>query len=199
MDIDKYYISLGRFVDRFADAEDHIFIALQNVADLNSSIGRALLSGTRVRGAIDFIKRLYEAKDEVPPPRLLEALSQLAAINTTRDHILHSAVRMENNAFTSSNQIRAHAPRTLKVIPISPEILDAMTADLETVMIVLARFLTMQWSAEDFDDPNNRKAQAVISISQRPWRYKPVQPNIQGPLTPKTTRKPKRQPRSSQE
>jgi hypothetical protein len=193
--MDEYYLSLGRFVDRFSDAEDHIFIALQNAANLNSRVGRALLSGTRVRTAIDFIKRVYEANDEALPPRLLEAFSQLAAINTARDQLLHSAVRMENNQLTATNLIRSHADRTLRALPISPAILQAMTTDLETIILILAVHLNLR---ERCADPSDTTGQAVLHVSQSPWRYIPSQSSTQGRQTQSTNRRRSSQPPASQ-
>jgi len=196
---DKYYLALGRFVDTFASAEDSLFVALCVTAKLDVKTGAAVLSGAAVDGSISFIRRLHEMRDEPVPPRLGEVLAQLAAINTTRNAILHHGARTaEDGTLRVTDSLRVHTDKKARSIPISPEVLAKMTEDLVTIIAALAVFTAQTSSPEMYANSAGPNRDSLDQYASRAWLYTPAQPSTKGQPTPKTTRKPKPQRRSSQ-
>jgi hypothetical protein len=198
LDMDKYYLALGKFVNEFAHAEADMFVLLIMTANVPIATGQALFSGTRVRDSISFIKRIYETRGSEPTARMADVFSQLTSIATARDHILHMGVyeTREDGLMISSNQMRAHAKRAIRELDASPESLNAMTEDLR----VISMWLFGQQIVEK--KPGLPHAEDAVRKHRgrepAPWRYKPAQSSKPGPQTPKTTRKPKAQPPASQ-
>lgn len=199
MDMDKYYLALGRFVDAFSDIEDHVFMTLGTEAGMVPPFAQALFSGTRVDAAISLIRRLYESKERVIPERLSDVLSQLAAINTVRNNILHFGVRQFNHQLQVSNSVRAHSERSHKVFTVSAEMLDDMRADLDTMGYSLALHIAQTNMPEAFTGSGNTRRDQLLAAAQAPWRYKPAAQGKSDRPTQKTTHKPKARPRPSQE
>lgn len=82
---------LGRFVLKWADAERDLYRVLCHYAGLKKAVARVLLSGTRAKGMMDFIMAITE-NTQVTYDRtndLKFLFSQVAAINTMRDTIIH--------------------------------------------------------------------------------------------------------------
>jgi hypothetical protein len=134
---DDYYAALGKFVHVFASTEAAMFVTLCLVSRIDLRTFQALLSGTRARSAMDYMRRLYEVRHEAFPKRLDEALGQFSTINTVRDLILHSGTQKGGGGLEVSNALRAHATRSLRTIPMSPKFLAAMTEDLHTISAAL--------------------------------------------------------------
>ena len=130
-----YWEALGRFVEHFAMAESALFLNLGHHAKVTDDIGKALFSGTRVDGAISFIRRIVQ----VAPPdaetvqELDDVLAQLQAINTVRNHLVHYGTEWSNDPSRerlSSNRMVALTERHLVEHRISSEMLDDMSIDL---------------------------------------------------------------------
>jgi hypothetical protein len=174
--MDKYYLSLGKFVDRFASAEDSLFVSLQITMKLDSKVGAAVFSGTRVKGAMAFIKRIHEARGSEVSQRLAAAFAQLSAILALRDDILHYGVRGESDQLRITNAIRAHAERSVKDVPVSVEMLDNMSEDLNTINTVLLLYCAEFANPDLLENSKGENLDRLIAISQRPWLYKSPQP-----------------------
>jgi hypothetical protein len=188
VDMDKYYLALGRFIVMYADIEGSLFVTLMRAAGIELKTAQALFSGTRVGGAISFIRRLYETRNTEIPARLDEVFRHLNAITTFRDDLLHNGVKYLGTHLQSTNELKAHADRTLVVRDVSPELLDAMTDDLRVIGFYLAVRLTVA----DEDIPPS-------SLLRAPWRYTPALPSTKGQQTPRAARKQKRQRKPLQE
>jgi hypothetical protein len=186
----SYQFELGRFIVTFAETEKIVLGLLWRMAGVDNVTARAIFSGTRTHAAISFIRRIHEAREETLNPVLDRCFHQLMAINATRDSLVHWGAPSEEEI---SNDLQAHAPRSLKVIPISPAIVQSMSDDLLTILAVFVSFLTVNGDTTKFDDDDLDSCKAAL----RPWRYTPAQPSKPGPRTPKTTRKPKAQPPAS--
>ncbi|MCG2591844.1 hypothetical protein LZ009_03540 [Ramlibacter sp. XY19] len=197
LDMDEYYLSLGRFVDRFSDAEDRIFIAVSVLSRMTFETCQALLSGMRMKQGVSNIRRVHEARGKPTPPRLDEVLAHATAITTFRDHLLHSGARNYGFAIESSNRLRAHTNRSLKEVPVSPELLDRITADLDTIVAALDIF-TLQQSFPDVDFAKESANQnhAVYLASLAPWRCKPGELDPKAQSSHPTTR-PQKRPRQA--
>lgn len=170
--MDKYYLALGMFVDSYASAEDAMFMLLQHVSGIPDKECRAVFSGVRVKTAADFVARLYETRNEKVPPRLAEVFLQIRAITGIRDHILHSGTREQGGELVSVNALKAHAPRALKSVSVTPEFMNDLTFDLETIFRAITVHIAMRDFAHEFTDPNHPKAQQLLASSLVPWRYK---------------------------
>jgi hypothetical protein len=172
MNMDDYYRALGRFVDGFAYVEDMVFVALTMEAGLSMDAAQAVLSGTRVDAAISFMRRLFEARREEMPDRLNEALTQLAAINTVRNSILHWGTRREGEGLRVSNAFRAHSERTRKSFPVSTAMLDDMQDDVGTIISILAHRMMSIKFAKEINDPSNSSAAELVAASSASWKFK---------------------------
>jgi hypothetical protein len=174
MDMDKYHLALGKFVNEYAHVEADLFLLLILTAGVPIPTGQALFSGTRVSAAISFIKRLYEARNEQPSKRMHDVFAQLNTITTVRDHILHMGVyELDDDTFVSKNWMRAHAERSRKAIDASPEALDAMTADLHTIGMWLG--LQQVVAGKPGSIHGEELAEQLKMRSPSPWRYRPVE------------------------
>lgn len=165
--MDKYYLALGRFADAFADAEDHIYEALGLTAGVDAATARALFSGVRPRGAIETIGRLYEARSKTLDPQLNEAFQHLVSINTFRDRVMHWGVFPFAGQLVSSNQHRAPSERHVRRSPVSVEILESATHDIETITTKIYLHMREAVAPEEFTDENI--SPALIAYSA-PWR-----------------------------
>src|SRR5688500_3306553 len=89
----SFELALGRFIIAFADAEAELHRVLIHYSQVSDAVARALFSGTRAKGMIDFIRSIAH-NSEMPAERredLEHVFGQLAAINTMRDHLVHHA------------------------------------------------------------------------------------------------------------
>jgi hypothetical protein len=200
VDMDKYYLALGKFVEMFAKVEDAVFVALVRKTGVFSPRAEALFSGTRVRDAVSFIKRLHEADSTPLPPRLAEVFGQLSAINTIRDRILHWGTwpTESGTGLQVTNRLRAHADRARHEFETSPEHLDDMRNDLEIIYAALTLY-SHRVARPEYPPPGSSRGQALLQFSLAPWRHKPAPLDTQGLLTAKRTRKPTTQPPASLE
>ena len=131
-DLYKYHLALGAFIDRFAITEAAIQVTLWNLCKIELPVAQSIFSGTRTRTALEFIRRISEAKDLKLAPELEEAFSHLNAINTTRDKIVHfGSVAGSDGARIISNKFIAHTDRALHEFTVSPELLNQMFVSTE--------------------------------------------------------------------
>jgi hypothetical protein len=166
-----YYEALGRFVHAFASAEVAIFFALRFFAKVGRNVATAIFSGTRVDLGISFLKRICEANDPGEERRneLFAALDQLKAISDVRNSILHyGSFTTDDKGRITSNISRVHVGRNVREIPVSLNILNAMTHDLEKIGQHLTSLNVMPNSS--FSDRAKE-----IPILNDAWLYTPQQ------------------------
>jgi hypothetical protein len=84
---------IGRMILAFGDAERELYRVVLHYGGMTDSVGRSLLSGARASALAGFLRALCENTnvDRVRRDDLERCLSQLAAINTFRDRVVHSA------------------------------------------------------------------------------------------------------------
>lgn len=190
--IRAYYEALGQFVTWYAEAEAVTQQALSHYAETRPAITRSLFSGTRVSAAASFIRRICEATrvDISVRDELKDIFAQMAAITTMRDNVLHYGARsVAEGKGVVTNALRAHIPDRVQTFPISPDILDNMTADLRRVIFdLLSRHVGRP-------GPLGAPNLSLLDGGQHgPWRYKPVQLPLpedhkrEGPDDPNHTR-----------
>ena len=164
-----YLAALGEFIETFATIETVIFNALISYANMPVPVGRALLSGTRVDQAIDFINRLFEA-GLVPQnerAEIADALTQLRAINNFRNTLVHhNSFVTSDRGRVVSNVSRALTPARIREHRTSPEILAGAIHDLIKIgnALLAVRFMR--------GVPPLARAKELPILSDA-WRYKP--------------------------
>lgn len=188
-----YFNALGRFVDKFAVVESFMAYSLWHYANTKKEIARAVFSGVKVNEAMSLMKRLMDARniDSAKREDLEFAFQQLSIITGARNDLLHfGAVDVPSGAILVTNVLRAHLPERVTAFPVSKEILDNMTVDLEKILIHLRQHhMGLR--------PIKRKA--VQEILQLPWLYKhevqhPLKKTVSAKSQPTRKRAPKQPP-----
>lgn len=175
--------ALGRFIIAFSDAEAELYKVLIRYSEVTDPIARALFSGTKTRGMIDFIRSIAHNSAMHADRRddLEHVFVQLAAINTMRDHLVHHA--SDSYSFKDPKKrivanTRASRYGNAKGYEIGPDTIDAMTWDLYGI----SNHLNMHWGPrkEPFhpwrENPEDEKptAWAYKSLdSLPPWEKAP--------------------------
>jgi len=165
-----YYEALGRFAAMYAQVEAAVQRALWFYAKTPETIARCIFSGTRVNTGGNFIRRICEAAgaDDATKGELKEAFAQLAAITTIRDHVFHyGAESVAEGSGVVTNALVAHTPSKIQTFPISPGILDNMTADLLKIATLL---LSRHAGRPPLRGALNQAA--VDATLREPWKYK---------------------------
>lgn len=176
--MNKYHLALGRFIETFAVAELWAMRVLWAAARVDETTGRAAFSGTRARGAIDAVRRIFVARDAVVPDELGRAFEHMNDINSMRDNVVHWHIGLQGSALFDAqlvvtNEFITHSRQKEKAFAISHTLLDQMTADLETIRIVLRHYVISQWE----DSPTRTELLAQhVPPAHAQWQYKPVQP-----------------------
>jgi hypothetical protein len=135
-----YFEALGRFCHEYATLEAVMFNTLALYAKIPNQMARAVFSGTRVRPAMGFIKRICQIQDPGEHNRkdLEYVFKQLEGITALRDDILHQgSVLTDNKGRITSNIIRNLTPNKLVERSSSTETLNAATADLFKISLHL--------------------------------------------------------------
>jgi hypothetical protein len=172
-----YHQALGCFVDSYAHVELLTFLALRWHTKTSADIARAVFSGVRVNEALGYFRRLAEigAIDAKEWSALSPVVDQLKTINQRRNDILHhGADGVASGEGVVSNQAMALKLDRIQSFPISPEILDDMTADLHKIT---AHLLTRHLGR-----PSLRgKHPELDAVLSRAWQYKQKQAPVQKP------------------
>ena len=165
--------ALGRLMVAWADAEReayHVLVAYSGVSD---AVGRALFSGTRMTGVIDFIRSI-DFNKPLPIDRsadLAHVFDQISAINGIRNHLVHHSSHSysfdENSHRVVANE-RTSRYGQGKGYVVSPEEIENITQDL----LAISNHLNMHhgprngqfmpWRENSPSDPPT------------PWLYKPL-------------------------
>lgn len=178
-----FYQALGRFIDAFAMTETALFQLLSFYVGIDSKMASAILSGVRIDGSISYIRRIMAMKDPGSEPRQeLELLfGQLKEIADARNDIVHYwSYETSDAGRIVSNETRAHIPENRRERQISAEILDAMRADLHTIIMHINLHLR-------FPDPKHAGARLIGLTQSGAWRYMP--PSTHRKKAPKSGRK----------
>jgi len=167
--------ALGRFVIAFADAEAELHKVLVSYCKTDDAVARALFSGTRAKGMIDFIRSIAH-NSAMPTERrndLEYVFTQLTAINSMRDHLVHHS----SNSYSFNDpkkrivaNTRASRYGNAKGYEIGIETIDAMTWDLYAI----ANHLNMHWGPREGPFVPWRENPEDASPTQ--WAYTAPQP-----------------------
>jgi hypothetical protein len=87
-----FLVELGRLTLAWSDVETVLFKLLKHYAGVSWPVAQALFSGTRARGAINFIRAIGDNTGmEADRKRDLEEIfTQILAINSLRDFVVHN-------------------------------------------------------------------------------------------------------------
>jgi hypothetical protein len=154
----------------YAETEAVVQRALWHCAGTPSPIARAIFSGTRTAQGFSFIRRICEAVENSSALVELSYLwAQMSALTAMRDGIQHYGARsVVEGQGVVTNALRAHTSDRVTTFPISPTILDEMTADLRKIIFhLLARHVGRPLPGERHEE--------VDAVLRAPWQYKPVQ------------------------
>jgi hypothetical protein len=191
----RFELALGRFTIAFADAEHLVFEALVGYAKVSDKVGRAVFSGTRLKGMVDFIRAIAH-NTEMAQKRfddLDDVLAQLLKINTARDTILHHVTDFYLLHEEDWSKRLVINERTSRIGKRSGHVVDAaslddMTHDLKIVQIILRQ----HWKRTRFrrrDAPSPwlyKQLLPVPGLEESP--RKPPQPSARPPALKKTSK-----------
>lgn len=170
-------MQLGELTLAWSDVETVLFKLLKHYAGVSWPIAQALFSGTRARNAINFVRAIAE-NTEVESSRvhdLEEIFSQVVAINSLRDFVVHNVDGSEQE-FEDwgpgkryiSDALRASRKSRAKTYLVGSATLAAMREDC----------LECCWRLHPHFDPQNIPFKAGSGRSERhPWKFKPPSPS----------------------
>lgn len=186
-DVDEFYRALGQLVTTFSRVEGNIQRVLWHLVGVRPPTAQVVFSGVRTDAAMKYINRLADAL-KWPDKWRGECqfiFSQLGQINLLRNEILHYGSSFETkDIWTVSNKRAAHIPENIRVLRITPAVLNDASTDLEKIdfhLDALALSESEIIEAEGYCPP-------FAQARKRAWRYKPPQQVAH----PQTSRKPHR-------
>jgi hypothetical protein len=168
----EYRLALGTFVDAFAKVESGMFYVLLWQTKTKVPVGKAIFSGTRVETASSFLRRLADVgdMDAAEWEQLEPVLTQLHIINDVRNTLLHHVTQgVEDGRALVTDALRALTVDRIRVYPISPAILEAMTRDCRKIFLHLV--------TRHSGRPALRgKHPELDEVLRDAWRYIPPRP-----------------------
>jgi len=167
--------ALGRFIIAFADTEAELLKVLVKYSHVTDPVARALFSGSRAKGMIDFIRSIAH-NSAMPADRrhdLEHVFSQLGAIITMRDHLVHHT--SDSYSFDDPKRrivanTRASRYGNSKGYEIGADTIDAMTSDLYGI----SNHLNMHWGPRE--GPFRHWRENPEDQTPTAWAYKSPNP-----------------------
>ena len=202
---EKFFGAIGKLIGTFAVLESALFALLGTLSQVPKPIALALFADQRVDGAMTAIRRVLAARQkllgktdfEVRAQKLLDTvLSQIAAINKVRNHLIHhGTMGSEFDDPIASNWPRARSEEQLTEIPVSPTALEQMLQDIGTGVVIIG-YLTA--AATTTIQASHLLPLAEKHLEEHPWQYKsPLQGGKKG-NTQKTSQRRSHPPQSSE-
>ena len=167
-----HWLSLGKFVHRYAEIESAMHHVLRIVANVPDRTARAMFSGTRVSQATDTVKRIYAARKESIPSYLVKAFSKIGDVTKARDRLLHHGMQFESGKIIVTDETKNLSSRAFKH-EVSIADLSALEEDATTIQACL---LCFRIEARRPDLIGTEIHLDWTSLAQVPWRYKSPKP-----------------------
>jgi len=168
---DRYWRSLGKFVDAFADVETGMHILLWEQARIPYEVSQALHSGVRIKEAMKLVRRIGEV---YPLSEATQAdqdyiFAQLNLITDLRNDILHYGARpFGPGEFIVTNWITALGKNRLRQRILSSSALLDLARDLRKIQIhLIERHL---WREPGLGSPFPKGDLALLDAA---WKYIP--------------------------
>jgi hypothetical protein len=187
----RQLIALGEFVLSFAFCEGDILRVLQTLSKVSPKVGQAVFSGVRAEGAVQSINRILEVSPKIADAtkkRYSDAFKQFKHINDARNLILHHGLKREGKETVATNRRTALTESRVRTVPISANVLDAMSEDLLSIQLLLA--------VNDIalnPDGGEEKAEKLYGDSfEKSWRYTPPPQSPRGKSKSPNALKPRR-------
>jgi hypothetical protein len=182
-----YHLALGRFVDTYAHTELLTHLVLRRQTKTSSDAARAVFSGVRTNEALGYFRRLADVGviSAEEWSLLSPVVDQLRLITGRRNDLLHHAADcVASGKGIVSNDALALTVDRVQSFPISSEILDEMTRDLQKIN---AHFLLRHMGRPSLRG-KHPELQKVLTAS---WRYTPPEKSPR-PTPPKAKKKERR-------
>ncbi len=190
--MERFWLALGKFAYRYAEVESVTHEVLRIVSGTSVISAQALFSGTRIRSAMDHIKRIHEGKKEPLDPLLERAFSRLGEITTIRDRILHYGFEVKSKRralVTDRFRVLRHRVRSF---PITVADLDALEADVN----IIHACLTAYWIQKRWPSFDPERLQKTQQHALMPWNYKLLSQARKRPDSRSNNREPPHQDQS---
>lgn len=164
-----YWEALGKFVEKFSQIEWQVAMVFWHSCGISYEIASIVFSGTNLEAAKTNIMKILDIKPiyGLNHKETEEIFSQLTAIQSMRNRILHYGVLQDENGnprFLSSRKDVFGVDRHMQPLA-SSSLIDDMTADLEKIS---AYFVIIQ-------SENRLPAYIMEShfrpLIARPWQY----------------------------
>jgi hypothetical protein len=159
----------GAFMLHFTRVELALYKVLVRLAGVTDAVGRAIFSGTRARDMMTYAESiaLNTKISEEHIKELACVFSQLTAINTMRDRIVHHGLpAYKKDGIYFTDEARKNRYGKAVAYRVTVDMLVSMSHDLSTIEFHLWRF------ARGFTKPPGTDC----SLGPSTWRYKFPQP-----------------------
>jgi hypothetical protein len=170
---DKFHQALGGFVSSFSGAEMAVTLLLWHVSGVSEEVAKAIFSGTRIKEAISFINRIYDATGEAAIKNGMKRyFDHLGAINDVRNDVLHYGAPLVGTDFAIvSNALAAHTAAKLRELELSVLDLKNMSHDLHLITTVIRE-------VRGGTTPDRLHSLPHAAILLAPWRCKLPLPTV---------------------
>jgi len=172
-----FLVELGDLTLAWSDVETVLFKLLKHYSGVSWPVAQALFSGTRARNAINFIRAIAENTD-MEPSRIQdfeEVFTQVLAINTLRDFVVHNVDGSEHE-FEDWDPSKRYVSDALR---------SSRKSKSKTYLVGSATLAGMRqdcveccWRLHPHWDPKNSPFQPGSGRGKRePWQFKPPAPS----------------------
>jgi hypothetical protein len=199
--LDEYLRAVGAFVTYFAIAENYVHKVLWKFAGVTPIIATCIFSGTRIDGAISYLKRIAEATDwpENKKTLLNYIALQLGEITQLRNDLLHFGASGDpEETLIVTNKKFAHIESRIRETKISASILKDVRRDLLMILFLLGEVADEhEW--QKYPGPTQHLASKGLmpdALVKIPWQYKPERRGHQAQTPPVRPPRHKHQPQS---
>ncbi|MDB5810441.1 MAG: hypothetical protein JWN94_2563 [Betaproteobacteria bacterium] len=181
-----FTFALGVFVQVWADVEAELYRVLVHYAGLKDEAARAIFSGTRASGMVNYLNGIIHNSD-LPQLRVDDlnyVLPQITAINTLRDRVVHFSYGSVITYDKDGNRVITDQPRVSRygkhfVWVVGPHTLQSAISDLH----LIHHHLNQHWHQKDPFRPWKLQGEPTR------WLYKSQQPGNSNPKRGKNVRK----------
>lgn len=167
-----YWEALGRFIECHARVELVLILFLSEMTGTRHVMARAVFSSMRSDAAITAIRHALEVAPRSPDQmsEIDDVLRQMKEISNARNDVVHQpSLLTSDKGRIVTNAARTHLQNRIRERRVSPQLLDAMTADLEKISLHLITIIVSPPSQSLAD----RALEAPGLLG--PWGYKQPQ------------------------
>jgi hypothetical protein len=172
---ERYWSSLGHFVEMFAFVELQLFLVLTRFTSVSNDVARAIFSGVHIETAIGLLRRtLSVAWGNLDAEEFGEALAQLKLITGKRNDIIHfGSSTVEDGTRLVTTKAKALFPADVRETRVSSRAIDAMLMDLSSIALELVAWQHLPLKQLE----SKRPAGGSVPKKPRTWHYKPDAPS----------------------